>query len=101
MTRDGSRILLDGKQIAESDGAVHGIAIDIGTTTVALRLYDLETAHLLATHSFENPQRFGGSDIMARIHYDGEHRGRLLQRTLLDILPAQSQHLPGRSATYI
>lgn len=61
----------------------HGLAIDVGTTTVAMRLYDLDTGRLVATQSFENPQRFGGSDVMARIHYDTSQRGRLLQRTLL------------------
>src|ERR1043166_5222889 len=40
--RDGSKVLLDDAPIAESNGALHGLAIDIGTTTVALRLYDLE-----------------------------------------------------------
>lgn len=86
VTREGSYVLLDGKPIDESSGALHGLAIDIGTTTVAMRLYDLESGALIATQSFENPQRFGGSDIMARIHFDGEHRTRLLQRTLLGYL---------------
>jgi uncharacterized 2Fe-2S/4Fe-4S cluster protein (DUF4445 family) len=63
-----------------------GIALDLGTTTVAMRLYDLSTGALVASQSFENPQRFGGSDIMARIHYDTNHKGRLLQRTLLGYL---------------
>jgi uncharacterized 2Fe-2S/4Fe-4S cluster protein (DUF4445 family) len=94
VTRDGSRILLDGKQIAESNGAVHGIAIDIGTTTVVLRLYNLEDGHLIATHSFENPQRFGGSDIMARIRFDGEYPNKLLQRTLLGYLTRAIESLP-------
>jgi uncharacterized 2Fe-2S/4Fe-4S cluster protein (DUF4445 family) len=67
-------------------GPFHGLAIDIGTTTVAMRLYDLQTGCLVATQSFENPQRFSGSDIMARIHFDGEHKTRLLQRTLLGYL---------------
>jgi uncharacterized 2Fe-2S/4Fe-4S cluster protein (DUF4445 family) len=53
---------------------------------VALRLYDLADGALRATYSFENPQRFGGSDVMARIRFDGEQRGRLLQRTLLGYL---------------
>lgn len=99
VTRDGNRILLDGQFIAESDEAVHGLAIDIGTTTVVLRLYDLETGHLIATQSFENPQRFGGSDIMARIHFDGEQKGRLLQRTLLGYLTRAIQALPVYSET--
>lgn len=72
-----------------------GIAVDVGTTTVALRLYDLATGRLLAAQSFENPQRFGGSDIMARIRYDGDHRGRLLQRTLLGYLKQAIGRFPG------
>jgi uncharacterized 2Fe-2S/4Fe-4S cluster protein (DUF4445 family) len=86
VTREGQRILLDGEPIAESDGPIHGLALDLGTTTVAIRLHDLESGHLVATRSFENPQRFGGSNVMSRIHYDSEHRGRLLQRTLLGYL---------------
>ena len=39
----------------------------------SLRLIDLETGELVADTSFENPQRFGGSDVMSRIHYDTEH----------------------------
>jgi uncharacterized 2Fe-2S/4Fe-4S cluster protein (DUF4445 family) len=74
--------------------AYHGIAIDIGTTTVALRLYDLRNGLLIATQSFENPQRFGGSDIMARIHFDGANGGRLLQRTLLGYLTRALIALP-------
>lgn len=94
VTRNGRRVLLDGVDIAESDGPLHGVAIDIGTTTVALKLYDLESGALIATQSFENPQRFGGSDIMARIHYDGLHHGRLLQRTLLGYLTRAIEALP-------
>ena len=52
-------------------GAIYGIAADLGTTTVVLNLVNLETGETLYTASFENPQRFGGSDIMNRISYDG------------------------------
>lgn len=94
VTRDGAFVLLDGQPLVQAAGALHGLALDVGTTTVALRLYDLESGRLVATQSFENPQRFGGSDIMARIHYDGEHRGRLLQRTLLGYLTRAITSLP-------
>jgi uncharacterized 2Fe-2S/4Fe-4S cluster protein (DUF4445 family) len=94
VTRDGRHVLLDGEPLAEAEGPLHGLAIDIGTTTVALRLYDLGSGRLVATHSFENPQRFGGSDIMARIHYDGAHGGRLLQRTLAGYLARAITSLP-------
>ncbi len=72
----------------------YGIAIDIGTTTIAMRLYELATGRLAASQSFENPQRFGGSDIMARIHYDTSHKGRLLQRTLLGYLGHAIERFP-------
>jgi len=60
--------------------------MDLGTTTVVLRLFNLETGELIADSSFENPQRFGGSDVMARISYDSEHSGKLLMRTLAGYL---------------
>ena len=54
----------------------YGIAMDLGTTTVVLRLFDLRSGKLRAATSFENPQRFGGSDVMSRIAYDTAHPGR-------------------------
>lgn len=86
VTRDGARILLDGKPIAHADGPIHGLAVDLGTTTVVLRLFDLETGEVVADMSFENPQRFGGSDVMSRIYFDTHHKGKLLQRTLAGYL---------------
>ena len=72
----------------------YGIAMDLGTTTIVLRLLDLETGELIADASFENPQRFGGSDVMARIHYDTEHPGKLLRRTLAGYLTHAIEELP-------
>jgi uncharacterized 2Fe-2S/4Fe-4S cluster protein (DUF4445 family) len=94
VTRAGGTILLDGAPLVDASGPIHGLAVDVGTTTVAVRLYDLESGRLVATQSFENPQRFGGSDIMARIRYDGEQTDRLLQRTLLGYLSRAIEALP-------
>ena len=82
VTRDGDRVLLDGEEIARSAAPIHGLAMDLGTTTIVLRLFNLETGEQIADASFENPQRFGGSDIMSRIRYDTEHPGKLLRRTV-------------------
>lgn len=68
------------ERIDDYRGQIYGAAVDVGTTTVALNLLDLETGAILGTASFENPQRFGGSDIMHRISYDGgEFTGELRQ----------------------
>ncbi len=82
VTRKGKAIFLDGEQIDESDGPLYGVAMDLGTTTVVIRLLNLETGEIIADSSFENPQRFGGSEIMSRIQYDTDNEGKLLQRTL-------------------
>lgn len=94
--RSGERIVdaASGEDIAHSAGPIHGLAIDLGTTTVVVRLVDLETGELVADTSFENPQRFGGSDVMSRIHYDSEHPGRLLMRTLAGYLSHAISDLP-------
>lgn len=92
--RDGDRILIDGREIARSSGPLHGIAADLGTTTIVLRLVNLETGELVADASFENPQRFGGSDVMSRIHYDTTHPGRLLMRTLAGYLTHAIEDFP-------
>lgn len=94
VTRDGDRILLDGEEIDRSTGPIHGVAVDLGTTTVVLRLINLETGEVIADSSFENPQRFGGSDVMARIQFDTEDGSRLLQRTVAGYLAHAIEDLP-------
>jgi uncharacterized 2Fe-2S/4Fe-4S cluster protein (DUF4445 family) len=55
------------------DGTPLGIALDIGTTTVALYLCDLIKGDVIASGSFTNPQVLFGPDIMSRISYSAEH----------------------------
>ena len=86
VTRAGSWVLLDGEKLVEAPGPLLGLAVDVGTTTVVARLVDLETSKILEVQSFENPQRFAGTDIMSRIQYDTEQGSHLLQRTLLAYL---------------
>ena len=69
--RRGDKVCFEDQPIDAYRGQIYGLAIDVGTTTVALNLVDLETGEIEYTSSFENPQRFGGSDIMHRISYDG------------------------------
>jgi uncharacterized 2Fe-2S/4Fe-4S cluster protein (DUF4445 family) len=94
VTRDGDRILLDGVEIDRGTGPLHGLAIDLGTTTIVIRLLNLETGEIIADSSFENPQRFGGSDVMARIQYDTVDRTKTLQRTLVGYLSRAVAEFP-------
>jgi uncharacterized 2Fe-2S/4Fe-4S cluster protein (DUF4445 family) len=94
VTRDGRHILIDGEVVDGRGGPIHGIAMDLGTTTVVLRLLNLETGELVADASFENPQRFGGSDVMSRIHFDTVNGGKLLMRTLAGYLTHAIEAFP-------
>jgi uncharacterized 2Fe-2S/4Fe-4S cluster protein (DUF4445 family) len=94
VTRAGDSIRIDGAEVARSAGGMYGLAMDLGTTTIVLRLFDLETGERIADASFENPQRFGGSDVMARIQYDVEHRGKLLRRTVAGYVSHAIEEFP-------
>ena len=48
---------------------VYGLAVDIGTTTVAGYLCDLHKGDVVATVSMMNPQVIYGEDVMSRITY--------------------------------
>lgn len=47
----------------------YGLAVDVGTTTVAVYLCDLDTGKVVATNSMMNPQVAYGEDVMSRISY--------------------------------
>ncbi len=48
---------------------VHGVAIDIGSTTIAAHLADLTAGRVVATAGIMNPQIRFGEDLMSRVSY--------------------------------
>ncbi len=65
-----------------------GLAVDVGSTTLAAYLCDLRTGELLVTVSAMNPQVSYGDDIMSRISYANERpEGReRLHRAVIEAL---------------
>ncbi|MBS0013568.1 MAG: DUF4445 domain-containing protein [Desulfobacterales bacterium] len=59
----------------ESDSAVAGLAVDLGTTRVVLRIVDLQTGENLGQTAFDNPQVEIGPDILTRIHHADQPGG--------------------------
>ena len=55
----------------------YGIAIDVGTTTVAAYFCNMRTMEVLDTVSMMNPQCKYGEDVMARITYHMQNPGGL------------------------
>lgn len=58
----------------------YGLAVDIGTTTVAVYLCDLSDGRIVAADSMMNPQVAYGEDVMSRITYAMMHPGDGLRR---------------------
>ena len=56
---------------------LYGIAVDVGSTALAVHLCDLITGELIASESMMNPQTAYGDDIMSRMTYEAEHVGGL------------------------
>ena len=52
-----------------------GIAVDIGSTTIAAYLCDLVTGEVLATAEATNPQVLYGADVMSRVSHSMMHPG--------------------------
>ena len=57
----------------DTTGAFYGLAIDIGTTTIAGYLLDLNSGQEMGIRSQINPQRSFGADVIARIKHVYEH----------------------------
>jgi uncharacterized 2Fe-2S/4Fe-4S cluster protein (DUF4445 family) len=77
VVRSNGHVAYDGEPLDIDRGRALGLAIDVGTTTVVIELVDLESGRIEGVAAFENPQAFGGSDVMNRISYDGTAPGEL------------------------
>jgi len=75
-------VWMDREIIKIEPGAVakgYGLAVDIGTTTVAGYLCDLTSGEVVATDSMMNPQVAYGEDVMSRISYSITRKAGLEQ----------------------
>ena len=51
------------------EGPLYGLAVDLGSTTIAAHLCDLATGEVLASSGLMNPQIRFGEDLMSRVSY--------------------------------
>ena len=83
--RDRHRWILTHIAAAGDSTPLAGLAIDLGTTRVVLRLLDLTTGQTLAESAFDNPQATIAPDILARIHHADTPDGlSTLNRLIVD-----------------
>ena len=60
---------------ARDEEGLFGMALDLGSSTLVVRLLDLETGDRIDEISFHNPQIEVGADILARIHFASKEEG--------------------------
>jgi uncharacterized 2Fe-2S/4Fe-4S cluster protein (DUF4445 family) len=67
--------LIDVQPVTAPPGALWGLAIDVGTTTVTVWLVDLETGEVKSQAGEYNQQVRRGEDVISRIIYAGKNDG--------------------------
>jgi uncharacterized 2Fe-2S/4Fe-4S cluster protein (DUF4445 family) len=72
-----------------------GLAVDLGTTTIAGYLVDLDSAKTLASHGVLNPQVAYGEDIISRINFavKSASEARRLQKLAIDEINGLAKEL--------
>lgn len=66
----------------------YAVAIDIGTTTLAMQLLDLDTRKAVRTYTGINHQRAYGSDVISRIQASNDGKKELLRKSICQDLLA-------------
>ena len=51
------------------EGSIYGLAVDLGSTTIAAHLCDLQSGEVVASSGIMNPQIRFGEDLMSRVSY--------------------------------
>lgn len=57
------------------EGGIYGLAVDLGSTTIAAHLCDLKSGEVLASSGIMNPQIRFGEDLMSRVSYAMMNKG--------------------------
>ena len=81
---DFSIVNISADRGAVTDGATYGLAVDIGTTTIAFTLVNLDNGKPVLSHGVINSQRALGADVISRIKAADEGKLDILNRYVLD-----------------
>ena len=75
-------------ETGDTEDKSYGVAIDVGTTTIAVYLCDLISGDLVDYISVLNPQGRFGADVITRIDYTLQHPNGLqeMSRTVVDVI---------------
>lgn len=63
------------------EGSIYGVAVDLGSTTIAAHLCDLQSGVVVASSGLMNPQIRFGEDLMSRVSYSMMNPGGAAEMT--------------------
>lgn len=65
------------RRIDHNLGERYGIAVDLGTTTIAIYFCNMTSGTVLSSVAIKNPQALYGDDVMSRIGFINKHQANL------------------------
>lgn len=77
---EASRIEAVKTEAVKTEAGETAAAVDIGTTTIAMQLFQVSTGEVLDTYTCMNPQMSYGNDVIARIQSGCDGNGQRLQK---------------------
>ncbi len=77
LSYDGSEWIIVDLESGDTSASHYGLAADLGSTTVILRLVDMNTGEIIAQESLYNQQIQYGEDILTRIFYSKDQPDKL------------------------
>ena len=83
---DGEGSNLKAEESKKLEEEKYGIAVDIGTTTIAMQLVKLKNGEVKGVYTDTNSGRSYGADVISRIEASNKGQGDLLRKLLLEDL---------------
>lgn len=80
-----------------AEKSYYGIAVDIGTTTIAMQLLELHSKTIEDTYTAINRQRSYGADVISRIQASNEGKKEKLRQSILEDLEQGIEELHSRN----
>lgn len=94
-------VLAQQREIEVSENLEYGIAVDIGTTTIAMQLIELDTGKIADVYTSINKQRSYGADVISRMNASNQGKKEELQRVIQNNLLEGIRHLAGKKTISI
>ena len=73
-------------EVNSLENAAYMIAVDLGTTTIAMQLMDMKSGNVIDTYCAMNPQRSYGADVLSRIQAANNGHAQNLKDSVWKVL---------------